>query len=62
VARWSSNDPSGKASIEVIKMRLMHLARMFSDGNLNAPMMIHDTHSFFQIVDHQTGVAPTVQS
>ena len=49
-------------SIEEIGMRLMHIARMFSDGNFNAPMMIRDTHSFFQVVDHQTGVAPTVGS
>ena len=43
-------------------MHLVHLARMFSDGNFNAPMMIHDTHSFFQIVDQQIGVAPTAGS
>ena len=43
-------------------MRLMHIARMFSDGNSNAPLMIRDTHSLFQIVDRKTGVAPTVGS
>lgn len=58
----TSNDPSGKSCIGELGMHFVHLARMFSDGNFNAPMMIHDTHSFFQIVDHQTGVALTVGS
>lgn len=58
----TANDPSGKSGIEEIRMHLVHLARLFSDGNLNAPMMIHDRHALFQIVDHQTGVAPTVGS
>ena len=58
----TANDPSGKSGIDEIRMHLVRLARMFSDGNFNAPMMIHDTHSFFQIVDRQTRVAPTAGS
>jgi hypothetical protein len=58
----TANDPSGKSCIEEVRMHLMHIAGMLSDGNFNAPMMIRDTHSFFQIVDRQTGVAPTVGS
>jgi hypothetical protein len=58
----TANDPGGKSSIEEIRMHLMHIARMFSDGNCNAPMMIRDTHSFFPIVDHLTGIALTVGS
>jgi hypothetical protein len=58
----TANDPSGKSSIGEIRMQLMHIARMFSDGNGNAPTMIRDRNSFFPILDHQTGVALTVGS
>jgi hypothetical protein len=37
---------ASKTGIEATRMHLMHLARMFSAGNFNAPMMIHDTPSF----------------
>jgi hypothetical protein len=100
VTAKASND---KASIEQIRAHLGHIAKMFSSGNFNAPMLIHDTnppcaatmtrlkeqiryefsqtergarirlvtagpettdavHAFllFQIVDHQTGEAPTI--
>jgi DNA-binding transcriptional MerR regulator len=98
-----AKDPDDKASIEQIRTHLGHIAKMFSFGNFNAPMLIHDTnppgvatmtrlkgriryefsatergarirlitaspeitdavHAFllFQIVDHQTGDAPTI--
>jgi hypothetical protein len=99
----SAKDPNDKASIEQIRTHLGHIAKMFSAGNFNAPMLIHDTnppgvatmtrlkeqiryefseiergarirliaagpettdavHAFllFQIIDHQTGDAPTI--
>src|SRR5215468_11961077 len=40
----TTNDPNDKSSIEEIRMHLMHIAKMFSDGNFNAPMLIHDTN------------------
>ena|SRR5215469_5648737 len=57
----TANDPGGKSS-RGDQDAPYAIARMFSDGNLNAPMMIRETHSLFQIVDRQTGVAPTVGS
>jgi len=39
-----ANDPGDKTSISEIRMHLSHVARMFSDGNFNAPMLIHDTN------------------
>jgi hypothetical protein len=99
----SAKDPNDKTSIEQIRTHLGHIAKMFSAGNFNAPMLIHDTnppgvatmtrlkeqiryefseieggarirliaagpettdavHAFllFQIIDHQTGDAPTI--
>src|SRR6266436_9523329 len=99
----TAKDPNDKASTEQIRTHLGHIAKMFSSGNFNAPMLIHDTnppgtatttrlkeqiryeisetergarirlvaaspettdavHAFllFQIVDHQTGDAPTI--
>jgi hypothetical protein len=99
----TARDPNDKASIEQIRTHLGHISKMFSTGNFNAPMLIHDTnppgaatmtrlkeqihyefsetergarirlvtassettdavHAFllFQIVDHQTGDAPTI--
>jgi hypothetical protein len=40
----TANDPKDKSSIDEIRMHLMHIAKIFSDGNFNAPMMIHDTN------------------
>jgi hypothetical protein len=39
-----ANDPNDKASIEQIRIHLSHLVNMFSNGNFNAPMLIHDTN------------------
>jgi|SRR5579859_7863547 len=101
----TAKDPNDKASIEQIRAHLGHIVKMFSTGNFNAPMLIHDTnppgvatmtrrkeqiryefsetdrggrirlitgspettdavHAFllFQIVDHQTGDAPTISA
>jgi hypothetical protein len=41
----TANDPNDKASIEQIRMHLSHIVSMFSNGNFNAPMLIHDTNS-----------------
>jgi hypothetical protein len=99
----TANNPADKTSIDQIRSHLGHIVKMFSAGNFNAPMLIHDTnppgvatmtrrkeqiryeisetdrgarirliaaspettdavHAFllFQIVDHQTGDAPTI--
>lgn len=40
----TANDSNDKSSVEQILMHLTHIARMFSDGNFNAPMLIHDTN------------------
>jgi hypothetical protein len=99
----TAKGPNDKASIDQIRTHLGHIVKMFSAGNFNAPMLIHDTnppgvatmtrrkeqiryefsetdrggrirlitaspettdavHAFllFQIVDHQTGDAPTI--
>jgi hypothetical protein len=37
----TANDPNDKFSVEQIRM---HLTQMFSDGNFNAPMLIHETN------------------
>jgi hypothetical protein len=39
-----ANDPNDKASIEQIRIHLSHLVNMFSNGNFNAPMFIHDSN------------------
>jgi len=39
----SANDPKDDASRGHIRMHLSHVAEMFSAGNFNAPMFIHDT-------------------
>jgi hypothetical protein len=39
-----ANDPNDKASIEQIRVHMSHLVNMFSNGNFNAPMFIHDTN------------------
>jgi hypothetical protein len=99
----NTKDSNDKASIAQIRTHLGHIAKMFSSGNFNAPMLIYDAnppgaatmtrlkgqihyelsetergarirlvtaspettdavHAFllFQIVDHQTGDAPTI--
>ncbi len=40
----AANDPKDKSSIDQIRSHLGHIARMFSAGNFNAPMIIHDTN------------------
>ncbi len=37
-----ANDPKDTASRDQIRTHLSHIARMFADGNFNAPMLIHD--------------------
>ena len=39
----SVNDPKDDASRDHIRMHLSHVAEMFSAGNFNVPMFIHDT-------------------
>ena len=40
----TAKDPNDKARIEQIRAHLGHIAKMFSSGNFNAPMLIHDTN------------------
>ena len=40
----TANDPKDTTSIEQIRMHLNHIVGMFSSGNFNAPMVIHDTN------------------
>ena len=37
-----ANDPKDEATREQIRMHLGHIAQMFSAGNFNVPMFIHD--------------------
>ena len=39
-----ANDPNDKRSIEQIRAHLYHLVGMFSNGDFNAPLLIHDTN------------------
>ena len=39
-----ANDPDDKATIEQIRIHLNHIVGMFSNGNFNAPALIHDTN------------------
>jgi hypothetical protein len=39
----TANDRDDAATREVIQMHLSHIAGVFSQGNFNAPMLIHDT-------------------
>ena len=39
----AANDPNDTQSRNQIRMHLSHIASMFSEGNFNAPMFIHDT-------------------
>ena len=43
VIQVSANDPKDDASRDHIRMHLSHVAKMFSEGNFNVPMFIHDT-------------------
>jgi hypothetical protein len=38
----SANDPADTASRDAIRGHLSHIATMFSKGNFDAPMLIHD--------------------
>jgi hypothetical protein len=40
----TANDPNDKVTVEQIRTHLSHILGMFSDGNFNAPMLIHDTN------------------
>jgi hypothetical protein len=40
----TANDPNDKASVDEIRMHLNHIVGMFSNGNFDAPMLIHDTN------------------
>lgn len=39
----SADDPKDAESRNMIRMHLSHIAKMFADGNFDAPMFIHDT-------------------
>ena len=39
-----ANSAADQRTIEQIRMHLGHIARMFADGDFNAPIIIHDTH------------------
>lgn len=43
VIRVRANDPRDDVSRDHIRMHLSHVAQMFSEGNFNIPMFIHDT-------------------
>jgi hypothetical protein len=38
----TANDPKDTDSRDQIRMHLSHIARMFAEGNFQAPMLIHD--------------------
>lgn len=38
----TANNSEDTESTDQIRMHLKHIARMFADGNFNAPMLIHD--------------------
>jgi hypothetical protein len=39
-----ANDPDDKATIEQIRIHLSHIVGMFSNGNFNAPELIHNSN------------------
>lgn len=43
VIQVSANDPKDNVSRDHIRMHLSHVAKMFSEGNFDTPMFIHDT-------------------
>lgn len=40
----SANDPKDSATRDQIRMHLSHIVKLFSDGDFNVPMFIHDTN------------------
>jgi hypothetical protein len=40
----AANDPKDKSSIDQIRSHLAHIAKLFSAGDSNAPMIIHDAN------------------
>ena len=38
------NDPADKANLGAIRAHLPHIAMLFSEGNFEAPMLVHDTN------------------
>jgi len=42
VIEVSANDPEDAASRDAIRTHLAHIAKMFSEGDFEAPMLIHD--------------------
>ena len=38
----TANDPEDSASRDQIRMHLAHIAKMFSEGNFEIPMFVHD--------------------
>ncbi len=40
----TATDPNDKASIEQIRTHMSHIVSMFSNGNVNTPMLIHDSN------------------
>jgi hypothetical protein len=38
-----ANSPTDKKSIDEIRMHLSHITKMFTDGNFDIPMFVHDT-------------------
>ena len=40
----TANSPNDKSSIDEIRAHLTHISKMFSDGNFDAPMLIHDAN------------------
>lgn len=41
----AANDSKDKASIDLIRTHLGHIAKMFASGDFKAPMLIHDTNA-----------------
>jgi hypothetical protein len=39
-----ANSVTDQPTVEQIRLHLGHIARMFADGDFNAPIIIHDTH------------------
>jgi len=40
----SVNDAADTANLDAIRAHLPHIAMMFSEGNFDAPMLVHDTN------------------
>ena len=40
----TANDANDKAAIEQIRMHLSHIVSIFSNGNFDDPMLVHDTN------------------